>query len=151
MILFFSSAALVLILDQISKHIVASSMELGSSIPVIKGVFELTYIRNTGAAWGAFSGATWILAAVSFVIVLILFGYYVTLPYIKRYAALRFLIVFLSAVTFAMPCVIPFRVYASIIVAFMRVVNRYFLQKHEKYIANLRKCPYNRCEVIPWI
>jgi len=52
MILFFSSAALVLILDQISKHIVASSMELGSSIPVIKGVFELTYIRNTGAAWG---------------------------------------------------------------------------------------------------
>ena len=52
MIFFFSAAALVLLLDQISKYLVASSMTLGSSIPVIPGVFELTYIQNTGAAWG---------------------------------------------------------------------------------------------------
>ena len=52
MIFFFSAAALVLLLDQISKYLVASSMALGSSIPVIPGVFELTYIQNTGAAWG---------------------------------------------------------------------------------------------------
>jgi signal peptidase II len=39
-------------LDQISKAYIANSMYLHESIPVIPGYFNLTYIRNPGAAFG---------------------------------------------------------------------------------------------------
>ena len=52
MTLFCITAAAVLALDIITKLIVSSGMELGSSIAILPGIFELTYIHNTGAAWG---------------------------------------------------------------------------------------------------
>jgi lipoprotein signal peptidase len=44
-------AGLVLALDQVSKLIIASQMSPGESIPVIQGVFHLTFVRNPGAAF----------------------------------------------------------------------------------------------------
>ena len=49
-------AAIVLV-DQATKAIVDHWMPLHHSIPIIDGFFNLTYIRNTGAAFGMFSGA----------------------------------------------------------------------------------------------
>jgi len=45
-------APIVLILDQVTKQIVIARFRLGESIPVIDGLFNLTYVRNTGAAFG---------------------------------------------------------------------------------------------------
>lgn len=42
----------LIIIDQITKGVVQSKFYLGESIPVIEGFFNLTYVRNTGAAWG---------------------------------------------------------------------------------------------------
>lgn len=42
----------IVALDQASKAIVDRTMPLYHSIPVIDNVFSLTYIRNTGAAFG---------------------------------------------------------------------------------------------------
>ena len=42
-------------LDQITKMFVVHTMYLHESIPVIKGFFNLTYIRNPGAAFGIFA------------------------------------------------------------------------------------------------
>ena len=42
----------IVALDQASKAIVDRTMPLYHSIPVIDSVFSLTYIRNTGAAFG---------------------------------------------------------------------------------------------------
>jgi len=56
MILFCAAAAAVLVIDMLTKHIVSSGMALGSSITVIPGIFDLTYILNDGAAWGILSG-----------------------------------------------------------------------------------------------
>ena len=56
MTLFGIAAAAVLALDMITKHIVSSGMELGASIAILPGVFEITYIHNTGAAWGILAG-----------------------------------------------------------------------------------------------
>ena len=42
----------VFVIDLVSKSLVSSGMELGSTIPVIPGAFDLTYVQNTGAAWG---------------------------------------------------------------------------------------------------
>ena len=42
-------------LDQITKMLVIHNMNLHESIPVIKGFFNFTYIRNPGAAFGIFA------------------------------------------------------------------------------------------------
>ncbi len=42
----------LLLLDQLVKYLVRTSMELGQSIALLPGVFHLTYIENPGAAFG---------------------------------------------------------------------------------------------------
>jgi len=49
-------ALVVVALDQATKAIVQRSMTLYESIPVLPG-FSLTYVRNTGAAFGMLAGA----------------------------------------------------------------------------------------------
>jgi len=49
------SAVTILVLDQVTKSIVASSMRLYESIPLLP-FFSLTYVRNTGAAFGLLGG-----------------------------------------------------------------------------------------------
>ena len=50
-VLVFSIALVILILDQVTKIWIDSDMKLYESIPVIDGFFNLTYVRNTGAAF----------------------------------------------------------------------------------------------------
>jgi signal peptidase II len=47
----------ILVLDQLTKMIVDRTMSLHESIPIIDGFFNLTYVRNTGAAFGIFAGS----------------------------------------------------------------------------------------------
>src|SRR5262245_26057582 len=49
-------ALVVVALDQLTKAIVERSMVLYESIPIVPG-FSLTYVRNTGAAFGMLAGA----------------------------------------------------------------------------------------------
>ena len=49
--------AFILVADQLTKFIVDQSMPLHHSIPVIDNLFSLTYIRNTGAAFGFLAGS----------------------------------------------------------------------------------------------
>ena len=47
----------IVIADQLTKFMVDRTMPLHYSIPVIDGFFNLTYIRNTGAAFGILAGS----------------------------------------------------------------------------------------------
>ena len=58
-------ALLVVLLDQATKEWVRGVFSLHESIPVLAGFFDLTYIRNTGAAWGMFSGQNIALSALA--------------------------------------------------------------------------------------
>jgi len=49
-------AVAVVVLDQLTKAAVARAMQLHQSIPLIDGVAALTYVRNTGAAFGILAG-----------------------------------------------------------------------------------------------
>jgi len=49
-------AILIIVIDQWSKIYVAGNFYIGESVPVIKGLFNFTYVRNSGAAFG-FGGA----------------------------------------------------------------------------------------------
>ena len=42
----------ITVLDQLTKVLVRAYIEFGSLHPVIPGFMNLTYLRNTGAAWG---------------------------------------------------------------------------------------------------
>lgn len=65
-------ALAVVLLDQATKEWVRGAFSLHESIPVIPGFFHLTYIRNTGAAWGMFSGQNLTLSLLAFAMLLVL-------------------------------------------------------------------------------
>ena len=65
-------ALCVVLLDQASKEWVRGAFSLHESVPVIPGFFHLTYIRNTGAAWGMFSGQNIALSALALVMLAVL-------------------------------------------------------------------------------
>jgi signal peptidase II len=51
-----SIAGIVLVLDQITKYIVERRISLHDVMTVIPGFFNLTHVRNKGAAFGILSG-----------------------------------------------------------------------------------------------
>ncbi|MDO8880688.1 MAG: signal peptidase II [Coriobacteriia bacterium] len=65
---FAVTVATVVVIDQVTKAIVRASLTLNDSIPLIDGVFWLTRVRNTGAAFGMFRGQQWLLISVAFVV-----------------------------------------------------------------------------------
>ncbi len=62
----------VAVADQITKFIVLWNFRAGETVPVIPGLFQLRYVKNTGAAWGIFSGFNNWLVFLSLIMVVIL-------------------------------------------------------------------------------
>lgn len=62
----------VVLLDQIVKFWVCDSFYPGQTIVIVPGFFSLSYVRNTGAAWGMFGGFNGWLALLSIVILILL-------------------------------------------------------------------------------
>jgi signal peptidase II len=79
--IFSLTAAAVLICDQVTKFFVNSRMLLHDSLPVIGGFFNITYVKNPGAAFGFLAGAHPLFRAVFFICVtvaaIILILYYI--------------------------------------------------------------------------
>lgn len=51
-------ALLVIVLDRVSKSVVAKKIEMGSAVVVIPHVFRITHVLNTGAAFSMFAEST---------------------------------------------------------------------------------------------
>ena len=64
-VLWIGITLLGIILDMISKAIVERTMDLGESIPIIRGVLHITHWENTGAAFGILSEQRWVFLTVS--------------------------------------------------------------------------------------
>lgn len=67
--------AIVLLLDFASKRIVDANIPLESTVKIFPGVFDLTYVRNKGAAFGIFYGKTTLLVIVTACLLLLIAGY----------------------------------------------------------------------------
>ena len=52
--LLFIGTIMIVAIDQISKYYIQHTMEVGETIPIIKGIFHITYIENTHTAFGIF-------------------------------------------------------------------------------------------------
>ncbi len=57
----------IAILDQVTKYLVQRHFYVGDFVEVIPRLLDFHYIRNTGAAWGMFSGFSHWLVSVSLV------------------------------------------------------------------------------------
>ena len=53
----------VVAVDQSTKYLITANMMEGASIPLIKGIFHLTYILNSGAAFGILENSRWFFVA----------------------------------------------------------------------------------------
>lgn len=62
---FMALLAVVIVgLDQFTKYLTVQNIPLHGSAPAIAGLFDFTYVRNTGAAWSSFEGQIWLFALV---------------------------------------------------------------------------------------
>ncbi len=66
----------IMIVDQLTKQLVKSMMELGQSIPVISNFLYFTYVRNPGAAFGMFPYQTAFFIAITLVVAILILYYY---------------------------------------------------------------------------
>ena len=71
----------VVALDQFTKALVMKSMVPGESIPIIQGVFHLTYVLNPGAAFGILSNQRMFLLITGAVLILATAYFY---PLLKK-------------------------------------------------------------------
>ncbi len=75
--LFWVTAFIGLLLDQITKHWVVQSFDLGQPVTIVPGVLNFTYVLNRGAAWSICSGdgCRWLLPWLSIIVSLGIMGY----------------------------------------------------------------------------
>ena len=70
-------------LDQVTKYLVQERMELGESLPR-EGLLRLTYVTNSGGAFGVFPDQTLLLTLASFAGIGVLLLFYRTHPWPGR-------------------------------------------------------------------
>ena len=71
------------ILDQLTKLIVATNMYIGESIPVIKDVFHFTFVLNPGAGFGMLEDQRWVFMVVS-TVAIVAFSLYLYLGHAEN-------------------------------------------------------------------
>ena len=72
--------AVVTVLDQLSKFWVVENIPLYSRVDAIPGLFHLTYVQNTGAAFSSFEGQQWLFALIFIAFTIMLFWEYFKAP-----------------------------------------------------------------------
>lgn len=61
---------LTLGVDQVTKHVVATAFSPNESLPLLAPILHLTYVQNTGAAFGLFKGQQGLFILLSALIIL---------------------------------------------------------------------------------
>lgn len=69
-------AAAVLLLDQVSKLAVRNLMDVSRSIPILPGIFHLTHVRNSGAAFGMLADQRFFFFAITGAVIAFILVYY---------------------------------------------------------------------------
>jgi len=58
-LILLAATPLILLVDQLTKLYIDRTMKLYQSIPVVDGLFSITYLRNRGAAFSFLADASW--------------------------------------------------------------------------------------------
>jgi len=63
-------SGLTLAADQLTKYLIAAAFHPGESLPLVPRVLHLTYVQNTGAAFGLFKGQHALFIVLSLVVIM---------------------------------------------------------------------------------
>ncbi len=69
MFIYYAVAAVVILLDQLTKWLVVKNMEIGERISIVDPYIGLLSHRNKGAAWGMLEGQMWLFYIVTLIVV----------------------------------------------------------------------------------
>jgi len=100
---FFALMAGLVVLDQAAKFIVVRTIPLYGSVPVIRGFFDITHIRNTGAIFGLFNrsgakGVTIVLVLASLTAMALVAAYFFRTPADQRWTKTALSLILAGAV-----------------------------------------------------
>ena len=70
--------------DQLSKYLTILHLKPVGTVPIIEDALHLTYVENTGAAFGSLKDARWVFMIVSSVAIVAILCYMVWRTYIKK-------------------------------------------------------------------
>ena len=90
-------AALLVVLDQVSKLAARAALKGEPSFPLIDGVFELSYLENRGMAWGLLQGGRWLFLAGTVLVLALIVWFFLKAPLSKRFFPLRLTLAVLAA------------------------------------------------------
>lgn len=65
-------AVLLIVIDQVTKYLTRAHIGLGETVEFIPGFLNLTYVKNTGAAFSILAKHTWLLTLFSAVLVVVI-------------------------------------------------------------------------------
>ena len=74
-IIIFSTAFLILLLDQLTKFLVRKNFQLNQSKPIIESILHITYVTNTGSAFGLFKNFSSFFTLFSAIVIIVIFYY----------------------------------------------------------------------------
>lgn len=72
-------------LDQFTKYMAVTKLKGRQAIPVIRNVFELSYVENRGAAFGILQNRQWLFVVLTAAVMAVLFWLFIKMPAVKRY------------------------------------------------------------------
>ena len=88
---------ILVLADQRTKKMAVLRLKDQDPIVLIKNVFELYYLENRGAAFGIFQGKRVIFLIITIIILLFLAYCFWRIPYTRKYATLRGVLVLIAA------------------------------------------------------
>jgi len=72
---YYIIAAVIILIDQVTKWLIVRNMQIGENITVIENFFYITSHRNRGAAWGILEGQMWFFYIITAVVIVGLIYY----------------------------------------------------------------------------
>ncbi len=89
--------AILIFLDQITKLAAVNALKDNDSIPIIKNVFQLTYLENRGAAFGILQNKIVLFVLLTSIVLIIIGFIYYRMPDEKRYKPINLILILVAS------------------------------------------------------
>ena len=84
MLIWLAVIIVTVFLDQLTKYLTVLHLKPIDTLPIIEDVFHLTYVENTGAAFGMMKDARWVFMITSTLAIIGILGYMFHRYYVKK-------------------------------------------------------------------
>ena len=84
MIIWLAVIIVAVFLDQLTKYYTVLHLKPIDTYPIIEDVLHLTYVENTGAAFGMMKNARWVFMITSTLAIIAILGYMIWRSYIQK-------------------------------------------------------------------